>query len=88
MIVNFCGELRKVTKEDWVSKKDPSVKGTSFYITIECLEDSYKFQTTNEVFTSFCNGSLEKGVEYEFLANYNPRFSFNQFIVQKACFIE
>lgn len=49
---------------------------------VESGADSLQFPTVVSVYEQFEKGFLYKGVECEFLAEYNPRYQFNNFVVQ------
>ena len=82
MKVNFNGELRRVESREYI-KKDGS-KGTSYNLLVECGTDSFQFPTVKEVEEEFAKGYLYKGAECEFVAEYNPRYQFNNFVVRNV----
>lgn len=82
MKVEFIGELRRVEKREF-DKKD-GTKGVSYPMLVECGADSLQFPTTEDIYKSFVDGLLYKGCECLFVAEYNPRYQFNNFVVKQA----
>lgn len=82
MKVKFNGELRRVEAKEY-TKKDGS-NGVSYNLLVECGADSLQFPTTKEVNDSFEKGYLYKGAECDFVAEYNPRYQFNNFVVKEV----
>ena len=86
MKVKFNGELRRVVAREYTKKDGTS--GTSYNMLVECGADSMQFPTTKEICEHFEHGNLFKGAECEFLADYNPRYQFNNFVVKEATIIQ
>lgn len=82
MKVEFKGELRRVEKREY-TKKD-GTKGCSYPMLVECGADSFQFPAEEGVYDLFELGHLYKGAECKFVAEYNPRFQFNNFVVKEA----
>lgn len=82
MQVSFKGELRRVEAREFTRKNGE--KGVGYSALIECGVDSMQFSTVKEVYEQFEKGYLFKGLECDFLADYNPRFQFNNFVVKEA----
>ena len=82
MRVEFKGELRRVESNEF-TKKDGS-KGIGYKMLVEFGADSLQFPTVREVWEQFEMGYLEKGMDCQFVADYNPRFQFNNFVVEEA----
>ena len=80
--VNFRGELRSIGLREF-SKRDGS-KGYAYPMLVECGADSYQFNTTVDMYNAFVKGELQKGTEYNFGAEFEPRFQYNNFNVVKA----
>lgn len=77
--VNFKAELRKVSLREF-SKKD-GTKGFAYPMMIETQDSSYNVNTNVDVYNAFVSGKIEKGNEYIFQAEYEPRFQYNNFNV-------
>lgn len=82
MKVEFKGEFRRIEKREY-NKKDGS-KGVSYPMLVECGADSFQFPAEEGIYDMFELGYLAKGTECKFIAEYNPRFQFNNFIVKEA----
>lgn len=82
MQVRFDGELRRVEAREF-TKKD-GTKGTSYNLLVESGADSLQFPTVFAVHEQYEKGFLYKGAECEFLAEYNLRYQFNNFVVQSV----
>lgn len=82
MKVNFKGELRRVEARDF-TRKDGTT-GTSYNLLVECGADSFQFPTVEEVFDAFTDKYINKGDDCEFFAEYNPKYQFNNFVVQEV----
>lgn len=82
MKVEFLGELRRVEAREFTRKSGE--KGTSYNILVECGVDSLQFPTKKDVYEQFEKGYLYKGLECKFLAEYNPRYQFNNFVVKEV----
>ena len=80
--VNFSGELRNVTKKEFVRRNGE--KGADCKILVECGVYSHTLPCTEKVVEMFESGALVKGSTYEFEAVYQPRFQFNNFVVQNV----
>lgn len=80
--VKFVGELRSVGLREF-NKRDGS-KGYSYPMLVECDMDSYQFNATVDMYNAFVKGDLKKGLEYEFGAQFEPRFQYNNFTIVSA----
>lgn len=77
MKVKFSGELRSVSLREF-NKRDGS-KGYSYPLLVETEGESYSFNANVETYNNFVKGFLEKGMMCDFVAEYNPRFQYNNF---------
>lgn len=82
MKVNFKGELRRVEAREFTRKNGEA--GVGYSLLVECGVDSLQFSTVKEVYEQFEKGYLYKGLECEFVADYNPRYQFNNFVVKEV----
>ena len=80
--VKFNGELRSVSIREF-TKRDGS-KGYSYPIMIETTDTSYTLNTTVDVYNAFVHGQLVKGQKCEFMADYEPRFQYNNFNIKEV----
>lgn len=80
--VNFKGELRSIGLREF-NKRD-NTKGYAYPMLVECGADSYQFNATVDMYNAFVKGELQKGTEYIFGAEFEPRFQYNNFNVVKA----
>ena len=80
--VNFKGELRSIGLREFI-KRDGS-KGYAYPMLVECGADSYQFNATVDMYNAFVKGELQKGTEYNFGAEFEPRFQYNNFNVVSA----
>ena len=80
--VNFKGELRSIGLREF-NKRD-NTKGYAYPMLVECGADSYQFNATVDMYNAFVKGELQKGTEYNFCAEFEPRFQYNNFNVVKA----
>ena len=79
MKVNFKGELRSVGLREF-KKRDGST-GYAYPLLVECGSESYEFSSNVNTYNDFSRGMLEKGMICEFVADYNPRFQYNNFTI-------
>lgn len=77
MKVAFIGELRSVSLREF-NKRDGS-KGYGYPLLVESDGASYTFNATVDIYNNFVKGVLQKGMECKFVAEYNPRFQYNNF---------
>lgn len=77
MKVKFSGELRSVSLREF-NKRDGS-KGYSYPLLVESDGEAFTFNATVEVYNNFTKGFLEKGMMCDMVAEYNPRFQYNNF---------
>lgn len=80
MRVEFKGELRRVERQEF-TKKDGS-NGVGYKLLVECGADSLQFPTTEKVYQNYQDEYIYKGLECQFLADYNPRYQLYNFIVK------
>lgn len=82
--VTFNGELRSVGLREF--KKRDGSNGYSYPMLVECGADSYQFDSTVDMYNAFVKGELKKGLNYDFKAEFEPRFQYNNFkIVAAEC---
>ena len=82
MLVCFKGELRNVVKGKEFSRKDGTT-GCNVNVSVEVGGVPQYFASEEPILARFNRGEIEKGKDYVFVADYNPRWKFNQFVVKE-----
>lgn len=83
MKVEVRCELRSVNKGREFKRRDGSMDN-NFTVLVESDGYSETFPTTKQVYDKFARGDIQRGDEVVLLADYNPRYKFNQFVVVDA----
>lgn len=83
MKVGFIGELRSVVKGSEFKRKDGST-GFNVGVTVECDGRSHFFNASEDVYKAFELGSIQKGDNCVFEADYNPQWKYGQFQVKSV----
>lgn len=82
MKVGFVGELRSVVKKEFTRRNGE--KDYECHLTVECDGVPQYLPCSKDVGQAFENGVIKKGDMCRFTAQYQPRWKFNQFVVETA----
>ena len=83
MQVRFYGELRGVKNLGEFKRRNGEI-GYNVSVTVESEDESRTFVGNEELLRAYQSGVIQKGEYYEFVADYNPNYRFNQFVVVSA----
>lgn len=83
MKVEVRCELRSVNKGREFKRRDGSMDN-NYTVLVEADGYSETFPTVKEVYDLFDKGFINRGDEVTLLADYCPRYKFNQFVVVGA----
>ena len=83
MINNFVAELRGVLKGNEFTRKN-GTKGFNVTILVEQDCRAYSFSADEQVYKDYENQLIKKGQECAFVADYNPHFKGNQYMVKEV----
>lgn len=76
-------ELRSVNKGREFKRRDGSMDN-NYTVMVESDGYAETFPTTKEVYDDFEKGYVNKGDIVTLIADYCPRYKFNQFVVVRA----
>lgn len=83
MRVVFEAELRRVSKGREFERRNGE-KDFNVEMLLECSDDSYTFPCAKEMLREFESGALVKGECYMFVADYQPKWKYNNFVIEKV----
>lgn len=83
MLVNFVAELRGMRKGQEFTRKNGQ-KGFNCTVLVEQDARAYEYDADEQVYKDFENKLIEKGQEVAFVADYNPQFQWNKFVVKEG----
>lgn len=83
MKVEVKCELRSVNRGKEFKRKDGTI-GYNYTVLVESEGYSETFPTTEEVYKKYQDGYINKGDDVQLVADYCPRYKFNQFVVIDA----